>query len=209
MVGMVTTHISVSLDGFVAGVNDSPDNPLGDRGDMLHQWVYQLESWRKQHHLQGGDRNLDSKIIEEQAKRTGAVVMGHRMFQHGEKFWGEHPPFHVPVFVVTHYFRESERKEGGTSYHFVTDGLQTAIEKARIEAGTLDVAIAGGADVIQQAIKEKLLDECQLHIAPVFLGDGVRLFEGIDEFESNWKPVDVKASPTVTHITYQIRREES
>lgn len=139
--GKGVAALSMSLDGFIAGPKDGPDLPLGEGGERLHEWVYQLASWRGVHGLSGGKNNRDSEILEESAKNTGAVVMGRRMFNNGEKFWGDNPPFHAPVFVLTHEPREKMVKDGGTTYTFVTDGIQTPLT-----AGDKDVSVAGGAN---------------------------------------------------------------
>jgi dihydrofolate reductase len=197
--GKITFDISVSLDGFVAGPNDDPDNGLGDGGEALHEWVTVLESWREMHGYEGGEKGPDSDVLEESFANVGAVIVGRRMFDNARE-WGDEPPFGVPVFVVTHRERESFEK-GGTTFHFV-DGVETALEQAREAAGDKDVAIGGGASVIQQYLGAGLVDEFQLHVVPLALGGGVRLFEdGLppQAFEKR-RVID---SPAVTHLKYR------
>jgi dihydrofolate reductase len=208
--------ISMSLDGFVAGPNPSLDKPLGEGGDLLHEWAFAAASWREQHGLEGGEKNADSGVIEESTAATGAVVMGRRMFSGGEGpweddpradgWWGDEPPFHVPVFVLTHHARETKVMQGGTSFTFLTDGIEAALEQARAAAGEKDVLLAGGASVVQQYLKAGLLDEIQVHLAPVLLGDGASLFDrlGIDAIGLETKRVI--ASPSVTHLKLTVPR---
>jgi dihydrofolate reductase len=207
-------NISISLDGFVAGPNPSLEHPLGEGGDLLHEWAFAATSWRESHGLEGGESNADSEVIAESLRATGAVVMGRKMFSGGEGqweddprargWWGEDPPFHVPVFVLTHHPRETLDMEGGTSFTFVTGGIEAALEQARAAAGDEDVALAGGASVVQQYLTAGLLDELQIHLAPVLLGDGVSLFDrlGIDAVEL--ETTRVIASPSVTHLRFGV-----
>lgn len=200
----VKADISVSLDGFVAGPNDSPENGLGDGGERLHEWVVGLESWRQQHGMSGGERNRDSEVTAETTANVGAFVMGRRMFDHGEGPWGDEPPFHMPVFVVTHRGREPLAKAGGTTFYFVTDGMESALRQARAAAGDKDVLISGGGNVIQQAVRARLLDEVQVHLVPVLLGGGRRLFEADDSEQMELRSTRVIESPTVTHLRYEL-----
>jgi dihydrofolate reductase len=206
----INVEISVSVDGFVAGPNQTLEEPLGKDGLLLHEWVFGLPSWRAKHGLEGGEWNPDDDLVAASLAATGAVVMGRRMWSGGtgpwendpnaDGWWGDEPPFEVPVFVVTHHSRASETK-GATPITFVTDGVEAAIEQARAAAGNAkNVNIAGGAQIVQQAMRARLVDELRLHVAPVFLGDGVRLFEGV---EGRLRVVDVVNSPTVTHLTYR------
>jgi len=211
--GNVTFEITMSLDGFVAGPNQTLEEPLGEGGEQIHEWMVGLASFRERHGMDGGENNPDSEILEESVARTGAVLMGRRMFSGGEGpweadpnadgWWGDDPPFHVPVFVLTHHARETVTKEGGTSFSFVTDGIEAALEQARAAAGDKDVAIAGGANVIQQCLAAGLVDEFQVHIAPLFLGDGVRLFEELGA-KPSVEVTRVIASPVVTHLAYRV-----
>ena len=208
--------ISMSLDGFVAGPNITLEEPLGEGGELLHEWVVALASWRELHGKSGGERNADDDLMRDSFERNGAVLMGRRMFSGGEGsweddpnphgWWGDDPPFHVPVFVLTHHERETVPKEGGTTYTFVTDGIESALEQARAAAGDKEILVAGGADVAQQYLKAGLLDEIQLHVAPVLLGDGVRLFDGVGPGDAKLELADVVESAAVTHIKYRVRR---
>jgi dihydrofolate reductase len=212
---MLKLEISMSLDGFVAGPNATLEEPLGKGGELLHEWVVRLASWREAHGQTGGERGADDDLFREGLEK-GAVLMGRRMFSGGEGaweddpkaegWWGDDPPFHVPVFILTHHQRETVPKEGGTSYVFVTDGIESALDQARAAAGDKDILIAGGADVAQQYLKAGLLDEIQLHVVPVLLGGGVRLFEGLGPDDAKIELAGVVESPAVTHITYRIRR---
>jgi dihydrofolate reductase len=200
--GKVVLDITMSLDGFIAGPNDGPENGLGDGGDRLHQWVYDLASWREPHGFTGGETNRDSEIMDESFKRLGAVIVGKRMFDNAGG-WGDKPPFHMPVFVLTHEDREDLTKEGGTTFTFVNAGVEGALKLARAAAGSKDVGISGGANVAQQFLKAGLLDEMQIHIAPIMLGRGIRLFDEMDP-SIDLKPVRVVESPNVTHLRFQI-----
>jgi dihydrofolate reductase len=206
--------ISISLDGFVAGPNPSLEQPLGEGGDLLHEWAFAATSWRESHGLEGGEKNADSDLIEESLRATGAVVMGRKMFSGGEGpwendpradgWWGDDPPFHVPVFVLTHHARETKVMEGGTSFTFATDGIEAALEQARAAAGGKDVHLAGGASVVQQYLKAGLLDELQIHLAPALLGDGVSLFDRLGIDAAGLEAPRVIASPSVTHLRFQM-----
>src|SRR5919198_2513040 len=195
MPGSVHASIAVSLDGFVAGPNDRVGNGLGDGGERLHEWIFESASWRERHGLEGGERDPNSEVLEESFARTGAFVMGRRMFDLGERPWGDEPPFHMPVFVVTHRPRETLEKQGGTTFTFVTEGLEHALELARAAAGDKDVLISGGGQVISQLLRARLLDDLQLHLVPIFLGGGVPLFEGGDLEDLGLEPTRVIASP--------------
>jgi len=205
----VTCQISISLDGYVAGPDQTLDEPLGKGGERLHQWAFQTEGWRKSHGLEGGERNVDSEIAAKSLDNLGAFVMGRKMFGGGEGphdeswrgWWGEDPVYHAPVYVLTHHPREPLEMEGGTTFHFVTDGFESALEQARAAAGDKDVGVAGGASTVNQALAAGALDEVHLHVVPITLGAGERLFEGVGDVEL--KPAEVVASPAVTHIRYQ------
>lgn len=208
----VNCHISISLDGFVAGPNQSIDNPIGEGGMRLHQWVFATASWREQHGLEGGERSADSQVVDEVVKNVGAYIMGRKMFGGGHGpwdetwrgWWGEDPPYHAPVFVLTHHPREPLPMQGGTTFTFVADGIESALEQARTAAGDKDVAIAGGASAVQQYLAAGLLDELYLHIVPVVLGAGERLL--VDVGDPTLEPVEVIASPAVTHVKYRVVR---
>ena len=204
----------MSLDGYVAGPNQTLEQPLGEGGDRLHEWLFGLKSFRERHGLEGGEDNADSRLVAETVAATGAVVMGRRMFSGGsgpweedpnaDGWWGDDPPFHVPVFVLTHHPRETVAKEGGTTFTFVTDGIESALEQARAAAGDRDVAIAGGADVVRQYLKAAHLDELLIHLAPVLLGGGVRLFDDERGAAVGLEQTRVAESPGVTHLTYRV-----
>ena len=205
--------ISMSLDGFVAGPSQTLEQPLGEGGEGLHEWVFRLASWREPHGLSGGDAEaVDNEVVAEGLRATGAVVMGRRMFSGGEGpwaddtnadgWWGDDPPFHVPVFVLTHHARETVIKEGGTSFTFVTEGVEAALEQARAAAGDKGVSLAGGANVVQEYLQAGLLDELQIHLVPVFLGGGVRLFDGLEPIEL--ETMRVIESDAVTHLKYRV-----
>lgn len=204
--GKVTFDISISLDGFITGPNDSPEVPLGVGGKRIHKWVYELSSWREQHGLAGGKANRDAEIIDESFASTGAIIMGRRMFNHGAKYWGANPPFHMPVFILTHKRRENLVMEGGTTFTFINDGIESALSQAKAAAGAKDVSIAGGANAIQQYLKAGLIDEFQIHIVPVILGGGIRLFNLIDSEQIELETIRVIDSPNVTHLKYRIRK---
>lgn len=201
--GKVLVNITTSLDGFVAGRDDGPELPLGEGGERLHEWVYGLASWREPHGLEGGETNRDSEILEEAMDNLGAVVVGRRMFDNADG-WGDNPPFRVPVFVLTHEAREQEAKEGGTTFTFVTDGVETAIDQAQTAAGDKDVSIGGGANTIQQFLRAGLVDELQIHIAPLLLGGGVRLFDDLGTDEVKLQSTRVIESPNVTHLKFRV-----
>ena len=200
--GKVVLDITMSLDGFIAGPNDGPENPLGDGGERLHEWVYDLAAFRQPHGLAGGETNNDSEILDEAFNRSGAIICGKRMFDAADG-WGDDPPFHKPVFVLTHEDREELVKKGGTTFTFVTDGIESALEQARSVAGSKDVAIAGGANTVQQFIKAGLLDEMQIHVAPMMLGGGIRLFDRLTSQQIDLRKTGVIDSPQVTHLRFR------
>jgi dihydrofolate reductase len=208
------TEISTSLDGYVAGPNATVESPLGDGGEALHQWMFGLATFRERHGMDGGERNADDEVVAESLENVGAVVMGRRMFSGGsgpweddpvaDGWWGDDPPFRAPVFVVTHHARETVTKQGGTSFTFVTEGFERAYELARGAADGKDVSLAGGADVVQQALRAGLLDELHIHVAPILLGGGVPLFDNIAGTDVKLEIVRLIDSPSVTHLKYQI-----
>ena len=206
----------MSLDGFVAGPDASLEQPLGEGGEQLHEWATGLASWRARHGLAGGEPGADDELMDETLARTGAVIMGRRMFSGGEGpweddpnadgWWGEEPPFRVPVFVLTHHAREPLEKRG-TTFTFVTAGIEAALEQARAAAAEgRDVSVSGGASVIQQCLAAGLLDELELHLVPVLLGGGVRLFAGTGTPAPRLEIDRVVASPKVTHLRYSVMR---
>jgi dihydrofolate reductase len=207
----LTFDISISLDGFVAGPNATLEEPLGEGGEQLHEWTVRLASWRERHGMSGGEAGPDDDVARESIGAAGAFLMGRRMFSGGQgpwaddpkadAWWGDEPPFRVPVFVLTHHPREPVEKQGGTTYTFVTDGIESALERARDAAGDKRVEIAGGASVIQQYLNAGLVDDFQLHVVPVLLGGGVRLFE---KERGDLELMRVVGSPTVTHLSYRV-----
>jgi dihydrofolate reductase len=215
--GKLAVDISMSLDGFVAGPNPTLERPLGDGGDGLHEWAFALESWRKPHGLPGGETNASTKVIEETLEATGAVVMGRRMFSGGEGpweddpnaegWWGDEPPFHVPVFVLTGHAREALTMQGGTTFTFVTEGIEAALEDARAAAEGKDVFVGGGASVVQQYLAAGLLEELQINLAPVLLGGGTRLFGGPGAVQPALEIVRVVETPAVTHLKYRVMKQ--
>src|SRR3954452_10522392 len=209
---ILTCQLSISLDGYAAGPNQSMENPIGEGGMRLHQWVLKTDAWREQHGEGGGGRNPSSDVGKEVGEKRGAYIMGRNMFSAGRGdwdpewrgWWGEDPPYHTPVYVLTHHAREPLEMEGGTTFHFVTDGIEAALEQARAAAGERDVSIAGGARAVRQYLRAGLLDELYLHIAPVILGAGERLLEDVGD--PTLEPVKVVASPAATHVKYRVVR---
>lgn len=201
----VTAHMSVSLDGYVAGPDGGPGNPLGDEGTRIQDWMFELGAFQEVQGGAGGSVDQDDEVLRERFEPTGAVVMGRRMFDEGEEPWGEEPPFHAPVFVVTHRARAPIERAGGTSFTFVTEGIESAVAQAKQAAGAGNVNVAGGAETVRQAIEVGLLDELQVHLVPLLFGRGVRLFG-----ERTGAPLvlhadRVVATPRATHIRYQLR----
>jgi dihydrofolate reductase len=208
--------ITMSLDGYVAGPNATLEQPLGEGGERLHDWVLRLASWREQHGLEGGETGPDDDLARAARGRVGAEIMGRRMFSGGEgawaddpnadAWWGDDPPFHVPVFVLTHHEREAVVKRGGTTFNFVTDGIESALEQARAAADDKDVALDGGASVAQQYLRAGLLDELHIHVAPILLGGGISLFGELGTDAPSLKLTRVVESPLVTHLSYEVAR---
>lgn len=214
--GIVKCRIAISLDGYAAGPNQRLDEPLGDGGEGLHEWVFTTKAWLEEHGRDGGEDNDDSKVIAEATTGIGAVVMGRQMFGGGpgdwatdppwRGWWGEDPPYHAPVFVLTHYPRDPLPMEGGTTFNFVTDGIESAIAQAKEAAGDAHVSVAGGPDTVQQALKAGLLDEVLVHQVPVLLGGGTRLFDRLGPDDASFELAGVVDSPKVTHLTYRVVR---
>jgi dihydrofolate reductase len=214
--GKLKLDITMSLDGFVAGPEPSLDDPLGKRGMELHEWVFGLATWRQAHGMEGGETGPDADLVAEHVASYGAVVMGRRMFSGGEGpwesdsnsrgWWGDDPPFHVPVFVLTHHAREPLEMEGGTTFHFVTDGIDAALDRAQAAAGDRAVHVAGGAAAAQQTLAAGRFDELTVHVAPVLLGSGTRLFENVDGSGVKLEVLPTPASPAVTHLRYRVVR---
>ncbi len=205
-------RISMSLDGFVAGPDQSVKNPLGIGGMQLHDWVVPLKAWRSMHGLEGGDVNDSSRVVEESLANIGATIMGRKMFggpagawdarNPWNGWWGANPPFHHPVFVLTHHPRAPLALEGGTTFTFVTGGIDAALEQARKAAGGRDISLAGGAKTAQQYLAAGVVDEMEISLAPVLLGGGERLFDGVGANLHGLELVRTVAAPNVTHLKF-------
>ena len=211
----VRFEISMSLDGYVAGPDPSLDEPLGKGGEQLHDWAVDLAGWRGRHGLEGGETGPDNDVWEDSFGRTGAIVIGRRMFSGGSGpweddprrngWWGDDPPFRMPVFVLTHHAREPLTLSD-TTFTFITDGVAAALEAARAAAGDRDVTVGGGASTGRQALEAGLLDELQIHLAPVLLGGGTRLFDGEGLERVRLEQMASTGSASVTHLTYLVVR---
>lgn len=195
--GTVYVDMSMSLDGFIAGPNDEVDD--------LHAWMYGLKAFREPHGEAGGTSDRDSEILDEAMKRSGASIVGRRMYELADG-WGDNPPFHEPVFVLTHESREPLAKAGGTTFTFVTDGVESAMAQAREAAGGRDIAIRGGAKTVQQFLASGLVDEIQVHIVPILLGRGIRLFNEGEPAPVKLVATRIVESPAVTHLNYRVAR---
>jgi len=214
-VSRLRLKISMSLDGFVAGPSQSVENPLGIGGMNLHEWVFPLAVWRAMQGLDGGEVNESSRVVEEGLANIGATVMGRNMFgghpgpwnaaKPWNGWWGTNPPFHHPVFVLTHHAREPLQAEGGTTFTFVTDGIESALAQARRAAGGRDVSLAGGAKAAQQYLVAGLVDEMEIHLVPTLLGRGEGLFDGVGDDLHGLELVRTVATPTVTHLKFARR----
>jgi dihydrofolate reductase len=216
--GKVTVDITMSLDGYVAGPNQSRENPLGEGAGNLHDWLLKLATFQELHGRTGGETGPDDDVLRESFAALGATVMGRRMFGGGEGewggdpsfddpwegWWGDDPPFHGPVFVLTHHPREPLAKQGGTTFTFVTEGIEAALEQARAAAGDQDISIAGGAETIQQYLAAGVVDEMQLDVVPQLLGDGERLLDNLGDHPPKLELIRVVDSPTVTHLKYRL-----
>jgi dihydrofolate reductase len=208
---LLRAQISISLDGYAAGPNQRPQEPLGDGGEQLHEWALTSRSWREQHGLEGGEDSVDSEMIDRDVENVGAYIMGRKMFGGGpgpwdeswRGWWGDDPPYHVPVFVLTHHARDPLPMQGGTTFHFVTDGIESALAQAREAAGDRDIVVAGGAQAVQQYLAAGLLDELRLHVAPIVLGDGERLLDDVGT--PQLEQVEVISSPRATHLRYRVK----
>jgi len=206
-------NITMSIDGYVAGPDQSLEHPLGVGGERLHGWLTALAVFQDMHGGDGGVVNESTAVVEQWFENIGATVMGRNMFGGGpgprgddpwRGWWGEDPPYHVPVFVLTHHAREPLPMQGGTTFHFVT-GIESAVEQALAAADGKDVSVAGGANVIQQCLALHLVDEMQLSIVPVVLGGGARLFDNVGDAGLQLEQVRAVEAPGVTHISYRVR----
>jgi dihydrofolate reductase len=207
----VRVHISVSADGYVAGPNQSLENPLGEGGEGLHEWLIVLQAWRARHGLEGGEVNVSTTVAEESQANVGAEIMGRGKFGGGPGpwsddpwtgWWGDEPPFHKPVFVLTHHEREPLTLSD-TTFTFVTGGIEEALEQARSAAAGKDVFLGGGASIINQYLAAGHVDELELHVVPIVLGGGARLFDGVG---TGLKLEQMRAveAPGVTHVKYRV-----
>ncbi len=206
-------NFSISLDGFGAGPNQSVEEPLGVGGESLHEWMYAIRSARKQFGWEGGETGIDDDVWLRGNLNIGAWILGRNMFgpirgewpdDEWKGWWGEEPPYHGPVFVLTHYPRDPVPMKGGTTFHFVTDGIEAARERAVEAADGKDVLIGGGASTIRQYMGARLVDVIHVAISPLLLGSGERLFEGLDEDTRNaYECVEVVSSPRAAHVTLE------
>jgi dihydrofolate reductase len=215
--GKVFFSVGMSLDGFMApeGMDLAHADDPGFK-DWLSQWT-ELQKWVLQQRFfrenlklgEGGETGQDNRVLEETFKRTGVSIMGKRMFDGGERFWPEEAPFHTPVFVLTKQVRSPWERPGGTTFYFVNDGIESALQRAREVAGDKDIRIAGGAHAILQYLNAGLVDEFSIALAPVFFGSGLRLFDGIDRRRISVDPLAAIQSPMVTHLSYGVRTRDS
>jgi dihydrofolate reductase len=190
--GKVTSDISMSLDGFITGPNVGVGNGMGDDGHRLHDWMFDAKT------------KTDAAIFDEKYASTGAILIGKRMFDVGFEPWGDPPPFGMPVFVVTHEQREPQPMQGGTTYTFVTDGIEAALKQARAAAGDKNVGIWGGANIIREYLRAGLLDEMQIQLIPILLGGGVRLFEDLDPEGIELRRTSSIETPSATHFRFEV-----
>jgi len=209
-------NITMTLDGYVAGPNQSIDNPLGEGADHIHDWLFNLKGFREIHgDKPDGETGTNDDVFREAFANIGATIMGRNMFGGGpgqwredpwRGWWGDNPPFHGPVFVLTHHAREQLVMQGGTTFTFVTDGIESALKQARQAAGGKDVALGGGANVAQQYLAAGLLDEMEIHLVPLLLCGGARLFDSLEGFDIRLEPVRTIEAAGVTHLKYRIIR---
>jgi len=207
-------NIAMSLDGYVAGPKQSVENPLGEGGERLHDWLFKLKTFRAIHgDSSGGEAGPNDEVLREAFGNIGATIMGRNMFGGGpgpwgkqpwKGWWGDNPPYHHPVFVLTHHAREPLPMQGGTTFFFVTDGIESALEQARQAANGKDVALGGGANVAQQYLAARLIDELEIHVVPLLLGSGVRLFYNLDGDKVKLEPIRTIAGLGVTHLKYRV-----
>jgi dihydrofolate reductase len=197
---------AISLDGFFAGDNRSPQNPLGDNGMSIHNWMFKQKAFWKHLNTEGGEEDgEDGRLIDAVFARAGAYIMGKRMFEEGEVHWPE-DLYKADVYVLTHEKREPWVQKGTTTFYFINDGIEGALEKAKSSAKGKDIRLQGGANMIQQFLNVGLVDDFTIHISPVILGSGIRLFENIDRDKYNVKISDVIPSELTTHIRYRLKR---
>jgi dihydrofolate reductase len=211
--GKLKAFITMSADGYVAGPDQSEENPLGIDGEELHNWLIPLKAFNEAHGREGGEVTASSPVVEAWFENVGAEIMGRNMFGGGpgpwgddewKGWWGDEPPYHNPVFVLTHHEREPLEMKGGTTFYFVTDGIESALGQAREAAGDRDINIAGGAQAIQQYLAAGLLDELEISISPLLLGGGERLFDNLGDATIGLEQVRAVEGVGVTHITYRV-----
>ncbi|HEY6435406.1 MAG TPA: dihydrofolate reductase family protein, partial [Ignavibacteriaceae bacterium] len=197
----VFVDVGISLDGFIAGTNAGANNPLGDNGLKIHEWMFKQNAFLKHLKLPGdGETGIDNELVERIFNRIGANIMGKNMFVEGEANWPAEAPFHCPVYVLTHEKREPWERPGGTTFYFTDESIEDALKKAKQAAGNRDVRISGGAKTIQQYFNAGLIDELNIHIAPIMISSGVRLFEHLDKTRFSFEIKDVINSSETTHI---------
>ena len=205
---------TISLDGYGAGPDQTLEHPLGIGGEALHDWLVSTRSWRSLHGQDGGEAGVDDDFATRAHAGVGAWIMGRNMFgpvrgpwpdECWRGWWGDDPPFHGPVFVLTHHARPSLAMEGGTVFHFVTGGILDAVEQARSAAGDRDVQISGGAETIRQYLRAGLIDELHIAVAPVLLGSGARLFDGLDKLPSDYECERFTPSSKAAHMVLRRR----
>jgi dihydrofolate reductase len=205
--GKIIIDCGITLDGYFAGDNRSPGNPMGGVSGQIHGWMFKQKAFWKHLKMEGGEEDgADGKLIEGVFARTGSYIMGKRMFDEGEVVWPE-DLFQADVFVLTHEKREPWVQKGSTTFYFINDGIQSALEKARQSAKGMDIRIQGGANTIQQYLNAGIIDECFIHIAPVFLGSGIRLFDGMEKGKYDIQIEEVIPSELTTHLRYKLTKK--
>ncbi|HEV8575251.1 MAG TPA: dihydrofolate reductase family protein [Dehalococcoidia bacterium] len=210
-------NISMSLDGYVAGPNQSVDNGLGEGGERLHDWVLPLKTFREIHGEHGGETGTNDDVLRQDVENIGATIMGRNMFGGGpgpwneswKGWWGDNPPFHTSVFVLTHHAREPLVMQGGTTFFFVTDGIESALQQAKEAAGGKDVSLGGGANVAQQYLAAGLMNEMELHVVPLLLGSGERLLDNLGGSNVKLEPIRTVEGPGVTHLKYRVVKKDA
>lgn len=202
-------NFTISIDGYGAGPNQDLENPLGIGGEALHEWMIYTRTFQQMQGNEGGTTGKDDEFTAQGFKNIGAWIMGRNMFgpirgpwpdEEWKGWWGENPPYHVPVFILTHHARSSIKMEGGTTFHFVTNGIHEALERAGEAADGMDIRIGGGANTIQQYLHAGLIDKLHIAISPIVLGDGQHLFNGVDLRELGYECTRHEATEKATHV---------
>jgi dihydrofolate reductase len=210
----VKVHASISLDGYMAGPNQTEDDPIGEGGMALHEWMFKVRAWRDAHGEEGGEESPSSKVVDEMLENDGAGIMGRNMFgpirgDWGDEawngWWGDEPPYHTPVYVLTHHAREPVEMEGGTTFYFVTDGIESAFEQAKEAAGDKNISIHGGASAIQQYLAAGYVDEIDFNVAPILLGSGERPLDNLGDKLPELTLERTIGTPEVTHLKYSVK----